>query len=228
MPLTLDAAKGATDKQFKDAYAEDYGTAQQKAVHLHRIMYTFCNANETIDTIQYPVLNLSTLQTGGYAKLVLFLLSAFTEAGIRPDTPFHNNDEGKYPAAAADPYRYMEYNTIGGGMRLVFDCTRGAIFLSAHYSDPVVIRANGGTAQAGDVDTLITQLRFTKMIMQGHSDGTTYADINKPGQSDKERENKCKKYAAWAKRSPAFKAWLHNKNAAQDKVTVQDWYNEMI
>jgi hypothetical protein len=228
MTLTLLTAKGANDHQFKAAYAADYGTAQQKAVHLHRIMYTFSGTTEILASISYPVLSMSRLESGGYTKLVTFLLRAFSEAGIRPDTPFHKNEESKYPAELEDDYRYMEFNTIGGGMRLVVDCKLGAIFLSAHYSDPVLIRADSGTPHGETIDNLLTQMRLTRMIMKKHSDGTTHDDINAADISAEERARRCAKYAGWKSRSPAFKAWLHNKNASQNKAIVLDWYNEVI
>jgi hypothetical protein len=228
MPLSLVQVAGASDTQFKNAYEEDYSTAQQKAVHLHRIMYQFSGTNEVIGTITYPVLNMSTLARGGYTKLADFLLRSLKEAGIRPDTPFHKNEEGKYPAANGDDYRYMEYNTIGGGMRLVVDFKLGVIFLSAHYTDPVAIRADGGTGYGGAIDTLLTHMRLTRMLMQSHANGDTFNAMNEPGISEAERARRCEKYTGWKQRSPAFTAWLHNKNAAQDKQTILDWYSELI
>ncbi len=223
MPVNL---KSASDAEFKNEYAADYGTALQKAAHVHRKMYTLSGTTEAIGAITYPVLNLSTLRTAGYTKLVVFLLKAFTEAGVRPDTPFHNNDEDKYIKDLIDSYRYMEFNCIGGGMRLVYDATMNNLFLSAHYSDPVIIRANGGSVDGGDLDTLLAALKLTHKLVKLHSDSSMYTFLNTG--SAAVQTTRRDTAALQARRSPAFIGWLQNKNSRQDAGTIQDWYNIKI
>jgi hypothetical protein len=219
--------KKATAEQLKEEYEADYKTAEEKKAHIHQNVIKLCDATEMVGTITYEVINVTTLATKGYTKLVEFLLTSLLEGGIRPDTPFHNNDESKYPLDTADPLRYMEYNVIGGGMRLVYDATTPAMFLSSHYSDPA--KLNGGGDTHGDrLANIAAKLKIAHNILKKHSDGTIFNAVNNPNLSEKQWQHICDQLALKARESEAFIAWLKNKNARQDKTTVLQWYNVII
>lgn len=212
----------ADDPTFKLCFEADYKNDAQKKEHVHRKIYLFSGETEDINGITYPVLNMSTLSAHPYVKLVDFLWRRFQLAGVRPDTPFHANDENRYQPLGMDPYRYMEFNTIGGGMRLVFDSTSNDIFLSAHYSDPAVLRAAAGSVDRTNLDNLVTVFSRTHVRVKRHSDGSIARAFRKVAPENLEALRD--QAALQAAQSPAFIEWLKNKNSGQDRAHVQRLY----
>jgi hypothetical protein len=138
----------ASPEKLKEAYEQDYKTEAERRDHVHTQVIKIVNKTQTIGGISYPVIDLTTLIAKGCKKVVDFLLDRFQVAGVRPDTPFHKNEEAKY-IISTDGYRFVEYNVIGGGMRLIYDSKKDYLFLSSHYSTPALIVASGaGSAES--------------------------------------------------------------------------------
>lgn len=203
-----DAANGT----IRSAYERDYKTDIQKRDHVHRQVYNLVAKQQIINGIAYPVIDLSVLNTKEHSNVSQFLLTSFKAAGVRPGTPFHENTEAKYPVDAVNSFRYVEYNVIGGGMRLIYDASLGNLFLSAHYSDPALITAStDDSAEQLELNDVMTSLRVTQKHLVCHSDGTyfdgTYDD----------------KLVMYARSDPAFRGWLLNKNSGQVIDTLRKY-----
>lgn len=201
----------AASSTIRSAYERDYKTAVEKRDHIHRQVYNLVDEEQVFNGITYPVIDLSVLKTK-YSNVMQFLLTSFKAAGVRPDTPFHMNQESKYPVDMANSYRYVEYNVIGGGMRLIYDATLGNLFLSAHYSDPsLVIASTDDSAEQLDLNDIMTSLRLTQRNLERHSDGT-YFD----GSYDD-------RLIMYARSDSAFRGWLLNKNSGQVTDTLRKY-----
>lgn len=202
----------AASSTIRSAYERDYKTDREKRDHIHRQVYGLVDEDVVINGITYPVIDLSVLTTEKYGNVVQFLITAFKAAGVRPDTPFHMNSESKYPVDMVNTYRYVEYNVIGGGMRLIYDVTLGNLFLSAHYSDPsLVIASTDDSAEQLELNDIMTSLRLTQRNLERHSDGT-YFD----GTHDD-------KLITYARSDSAFRGWLLNKNSGQVTDTLKKY-----
>ncbi|OOG37524.1 hypothetical protein [Rhodanobacter sp. C05] len=204
----------AADANIRSAYEQDYKTAAEKKDHIHRQVYGLVNQTQIITGVAYPVIDLSILKTKAptYGNVVQFLIKSFKAAGVRPDTPFHMNLESKYPVDVVNTYRYVEYNVIGGGMRLIYDATSTNLFLSAHYSDPALLIASSEDSEEQlELNDIMTSLRITQKHLVGHSEGT-YFD----GSYDD-------RLVSYAQTDPAFRGWLLNKNSAQATATLEKY-----
>jgi hypothetical protein len=67
-------------------------------------------------------------------KLAKLLEDSLALIQVRPSTPEHRNDEGRFPGYAPGRMAYWEFSYLGGGGRLVVDAIAGIIYISAHYS----------------------------------------------------------------------------------------------
>jgi hypothetical protein len=200
----------ATPEILKEAYEQDYHTPVERQSHVHTQVINIVNQTKTIGGIPYPIVDLTTLVAKGCKKVVDFLLDSFQAAGVRPDTPFHKNEESKY-IVSTDSYRYVEYNVIGGGMRLIYDSKKGELFLSCHYSTPALITASGaGSAESVALDAVLKGLKKTHKNLENHSEGKYFGD-----------DQNIQHLEAIARADPAFKAWLLNKNSRQAVSTLQ-------
>ncbi|HEX3865568.1 MAG TPA: hypothetical protein VHV78_02410 [Gemmatimonadaceae bacterium] len=224
-----EALKGASDEKLRSEYEKDYHTAQERASHIHQQVIDLCNLTEDVGAMAFPVINFTRLRGNGYAKVVAFLLTGIAAAGVRPDTPFHMNNgtPKKYPADD-DSYRYMEYNAIGGGMRVIYDADTQSLFLSVHYAKPALLRADGGQPDETTLANIRAAYRLTHALLKKHSEGDIARYLNEPGISDGKWTKRREEMALKARTSPAFVAWLHNKNAKQDKASTLDAYNIAI
>jgi hypothetical protein len=83
----------ASPEKLKEAYEQDYKTEAERRAHVHTQVIKIVDKTETIGGISYPVIDLTTLIAKGCKKVVDFLLDRFQAAGVRPDTPFHKNEE---------------------------------------------------------------------------------------------------------------------------------------
>src|SRR5262249_37236402 len=101
----------ASPEILKEAYEQDYKTEAERRNHVHTQVINIVNQTQILGGISYPVIDLTSLVTKGCKKVTDFLLDSFKAAGIRPDTPFHKNEEAKY-IISTDCYRYVEYNVI--------------------------------------------------------------------------------------------------------------------
>jgi hypothetical protein len=208
MPVK-DIAK-ATPEILKDAYERDYHTAEERRNHVHTQVINIVNRNETLNGTPYPVIDFTTLIVKGCKKVVDFLLESFQAAGVRPDTPFHKNEESKY-IISTDMYRYVEYNVIGGGMRLIYDSKKEQLFLSCHYSTPALITASGaGSTESTSLEAILRGLKKTHKNLKNHSEGKYFGE-----------DQNTQHLEAIARGDPAFKAWLMNKNSRQAEATLQ-------
>ena len=200
----------ASPAQLKDAYEQDYKTPAERLGHVHTQVINIVGQTQTINGVQYPVIDLTILIANGCKKVSDFLLDSFKAAGVRPDTPFHKNEETRY-IVSTDSYRYVEYNTIGGGMRLIFDSKSNNLFLSCHYSTPALITGSGaGSAESVSLAAILKGLKKTHKNLKNHSEGVNFG----PGMNTQHLE-------AIARADPPFKAWLLNKNSAQAVETLQ-------
>lgn len=203
----------AADSNIRSAYEQDYKTDREKRDHVHRQVYGLVNRTQTITGVAYPVIDLSLLKTLKYSNVVVFLIKSFKAAGVRPDTPFHMNSESKYPVDAVNTERYVEYNVIGGGMRLIYDATSVNLFLSAHYSDPALLTASSDDSEEQlELNDIMASQRVTHRNLVSHSNGT-YFD----GSYEDEQ------LISFARSDPAFRGWLQNKNSGQFKSTLQKY-----
>lgn len=200
----------ASPEKLKEAYEQDYKTPAERLGHVHTQVINIVGQTQTINGVQYPVIDLTVLITNSCKKVTDFLLDCFNAAGIRPDTPFHKNEELKY-IVSTDSYRYVEYNVIGGGMRLIFDSKTSNLFLSCHYSTPALITASGaGNAESVTLTAILKNFKKTHKNLKNHSEGVNFG----PGMNTKHLE-------AIARADPPFKAWLLNKNSAQAVSTLE-------
>jgi hypothetical protein len=200
----------ATPEILKDAYERDYHTPAERRDHVHTQVINIVNKSETIGGIPYSVIDLTTLVAKGCKKVVDFLLESFQAAGVRPDTPFHKNEESKY-IISTDMYRYVEYNVIGGGMRLIYDSKKDQLFLSCHYSTPALVIASGaGSTESASLSAILKGLKKTHKNLKNHSEGTYFG-------ADQNNQH----LEAIPRADPAFKAWLMNKNSRQAESTLQ-------
>jgi hypothetical protein len=200
----------ASPEQLKKAYEQDYKTTAERRDHVHTQVINIVRQTETINGVQYPVIDLTILINKGCKKVTDFILEGFKAAGVRPDTPFHKNLEVKY-TVSTDSYRYVEYNVIGGGMRLIFDAKTSHLFLSSHYSTPALMTASGaGSAESVSLTAILKGLKKTHKNLKKHSEGVYFG----PDKNDQHLE-------AIARSDPAFKAWLLNKNSAQATDTLK-------
>jgi hypothetical protein len=202
----------AASSTIRSAYEQDYKTDREKRDHIHRQVYDLVGRTVRITGTDYPVIDLSVLKTKKYSNVVNFLINSFKSAGVRPDTPFHMNTESKYPVDVLNAYRYVEYNVIGGGMRLIYDATTTNVFLSAHYSDPAQIIASVEDSEEQlELNDIMTSLRLTQKNLVGHSEGI-YFD----GTHDD-------RLVMYARNDPAFRGWLLNKNSGQVTDTLKKY-----
>jgi hypothetical protein len=200
----------ASPEKLKEAYEQDYKTAAERRDHVHTQVINIVGQTQTINGVQYPVIDLTILINNGCKKVTDFLLDSFKAAGVRPDTPFHKNEEVKY-TVSTDSYRYVEYNVVGGGMRLIFDSKTSNLFLSSHYSTPALITASGaGSAESVSLAAILKGLKKTHRNLKKHSEGVNFG----PDRNDQHLES-------IARSDPAFKAWLLNKNSAQAVETLK-------
>lgn len=202
----------ASDLTLRSAYEQDYKTEREKKDHVHRQVIDIVNKKKLIAGTNYEVIDLGVLRQKKYSNVANFLQNAIKSGGVRPDTPFHQNLESRYPVDVVNSYRYVEYNVIGGGMRIVFDSESRSMFLSAHYSSPALIEGTGDDEFV--VADLACTLAVTQQNLRRHSDGTFFGAED---QSD---------LWMYPKRDPAFKAWLENKNSCQAQSTLKA-YNLM-
>lgn len=159
--------KKGSAEEFKKLFADDENSA-----HILALLTTLTASTWTSGGLTYPEIDLSKLRKAGYGKLVDYILTNLsTGIGIRPDTPFHANNEGKYAAALMTPYRYMELSALGGGMRLVFDSGAGELFITVHYSHPTRLKATTAP-DAAAVAAVITRLTGTQQRLVAHTAGT--------------------------------------------------------
>jgi len=216
----------ANPTNLKKAYEYDLEKVEaDKGVkitkHVHSQIAKKCNKTSAVGAITYDEIDLKVLEDKQCYTTAAFLMNCFQERGIRPDTPFHNNDEERYPVDLSWT-RYVEYNVIGGGMRLIYDSTTPALFLSCHYSYPARVTCSGGGAFSATFATMLGELRLTYLRLKGHSDGSYSAFMQEdPNKFDK----RAKALALQARRSPQFIEWLKNKSARQDKSIVKTLYN---
>jgi hypothetical protein len=197
---------------LKEAYEQDYKTAAERLSHVHTQVINLVGQTQTIGGIIYPVIDLTRLNNIGCKKVTDFLLESFKAAGIRPDTPFHKNEEVKY-IVSTDSYRYVEYNVIGGGMRLIFDSKSSNLFLSSHYSTPALIIASAAAStEATSLAAILKGLKKTHKNLKNHSEGVNFG----PGMNTQH-------LTALARSDPPFKAWLLNKNSAQAVDTLKSY-----
>jgi hypothetical protein len=202
----------AADSNIRSAYEQDYKSDRDKRDHIHRQVYGIVNRNQTITGVVYPVIDLSDLKTKKYGNVVMFLIKSFKGCGLRPDTPFHMNAESKYPVDMVNTYRYVEYNVIGGGMRLIYDADSANVFLSAHYSDPALLVASTDDSDEQlELNDIMAGMRVTQKNLVGHSEGT-YFD----GSHDD-------RLVSYARSDPAFRGWLLNKNSSQAEATLKKY-----
>ncbi len=202
----------AADANIRSAYEQDYKTDRDKRDHIHRQVYGLVDQTRIITGVTYPVIDLSVLRTKKYGNVVMFLLKAFKAAGVRPDTPFHMNSESKYPVDAGNSYRYVEYNVIGGGMRLIYDATTSNLFLSAHYSDPSLLTASTDDSEEQlELNDIMTSLRVTQKHLLGHSNGSYFDGTHGD------------RLISYARSDPAFRGWLLNKNSGQFADTLKQY-----
>jgi hypothetical protein len=200
----------ASPEKLKEAYEQDYKTEAERRGHVHTQVIKIVDKTETIGGISYPVIDLTTLIAKGCKKVVDFLLDRFQAAGVRPDTPFHKNEEAKY-IISTDGYRYVEYNVIGGGMRLIYDSKKDCLFLSSHYSTPALIVASGaGSAESVSLAAIQQGLKKTHKNLKNHSEGKYFG-------ADKNTQH----LEALARADPTFKSWLMNKNSRQAPETLR-------
>ena len=200
----------ASPETLKTAYEQDYKTPADRLGHVHTQVINIVGQTQTINGVQYPEIDLTVLVANGCKKVVDFLLDSFKLAGVRPDTPFHKNEEAKY-IVSTDSYRYVEYNVIGGGMRLIFDSKSGNLFLSCHYSTPALVTASGaGSAEQVSLQAILKGLKKTHKNLKNHSEGVNFG----PNMNTQHLE-------AIARADPPFKAWLLNKNSAQAAETLE-------
>ncbi|MCC5068986.1 hypothetical protein VDF90_09390 [Xanthomonas campestris pv. raphani] len=197
----------ASDLTLRSAYEQDYKTDREKKDHVHRQVINIINKKIRISGIDYDVIDLGVLRQQKYSNVANFLQNAIKNGGVRPDTPFHQNLELRYPVDAVNSYRYVEYNVIGGGMRIVFDSETRAMFLSAHYSSPALI--TDSSADECIVADIACTLAVTQQNLRRHSDGTFFGLED---QSD---------LWIYPKRDPVFKAWLENKGSCQAQSTLK-------
>lgn len=214
----------ATD--LKKAYEYDLEKVESdKGVkitkHVHHQVAKKCDSTSIVGAKTYDEIDLKVLEDKQCYTTAAFLMTCLQERGIRPDTPFHNNDEERYPL---DPNwtRYIEYNVIGGGMRLIYDSTTPALFLSCHYSYPARVTCSGGGTFSAAFATMLGELHLTYLRLKGHSDGS-YSNFVQ--QDPNKFDSRTKKLAIEARRSPQFIEWLKNKSAHQDKSIVKTLYN---
>jgi hypothetical protein len=202
----------ATPSQLKQAYSQDYKTPAERRKHVHPQVIRIVDQTERISGVPelYPVVDFTVLSNKGCWNVSNFLLDSFKAAGVRPDTPFHQNNEQKY-LVSLDSYRYVEYNVIGGGMRLIYDSKKGHLFLSCHYSAPALITASGaGSAEATGLAEFKQGLKKTHKNLKDHSEGKYQG-------ADRNTQH----LEALARGDPAFQAWLTNKNSRQSVETLQ-------
>jgi hypothetical protein len=85
---------------------------------------------------KYPIkiLDIDTVVSKGQPKLAQLLLNSLDSIQVRPNTPEHQNNEGRFPGYAEGEMAYWEFSYLGGGGRLVVDAIAGIIYISAHYS----------------------------------------------------------------------------------------------
>jgi hypothetical protein len=208
--MPINQIEKASPEKLKEAYEQDYKTPAERLNHVHTQVINIVGQTQTIVGTPYPVIDLTILINRGCKKVVDFLLDSFAAAGVRPDTPFHKNEENKY-IVSTDSYRYVEYNAIGGGMRLIFDAKSNNLFLSSHYSTPALLIASGaGSAEEIALDAIIKGLKKTHKNLKNHSEGV-YFGANQNNQH----------LEALARNDPPFKAWLMNKNSAQAVETLE-------
>ena len=228
--VTIKNLPAKKEADLKALYEQDYKTELEKSKHIHRHVYSLSGTTAAVGTKTFPIINLSQLNRTSHTTLATFLKDRISASGIRPDTPFHKNDDAtpKYTDAGVNSYRYMEYNTIGGGMRLVYDHVAGEVFLSSHYSDPALIRADGGSAELTWLQGLIARFSATWHLMYDHSEGIVYNNLHDDTVADDVIETRRDQVRIASRASPAFIAWLGNKNSAQSKKAVLDLYNLAI
>lgn len=222
--------KAVRAEELKLAYEEDLKkTPTSPGVviteHVHDQVAKFCNETSVVGTITYDVIDLQQLNDDGCPNTARFLMDKLEQAGVRPDTPFHNNDEQRYPPQGAVWYRYVELNAIGGGMRLIYDSVTPALFLSCHYSYPARVMSGAG-ALGNDFATYMATLRSLFVRLRNHSEGVYGRFLEKD--NGKSREDRREELALGARLSPMFITWLGNKNSAQNKELVLDHYNLKI
>jgi hypothetical protein len=80
---------------------------------------------------------------------------------------------GAGPLEFFSPYRYVEYNVIGGGMRMIFDSKSSNLFLSCHYSAPALVTASGAGEQIS-LEAILKGLKKTHKNLKNHSEGVNF------------------------------------------------------
>lgn len=134
----IEELKKGTKQQFKKRFSND-----ESASELQTRLIALCDSTFILSGMEFGEIDLSKLRDSGLKKLVEYILESLQhELGIRPDTPWHENLEARYPADPEKLSRYMELNALGGGMRLVFDSETKNLFLTVHYALPALLVAS--------------------------------------------------------------------------------------
>jgi hypothetical protein len=173
----------ASAAELKECFDLDFDT-DRPLDHIHGAILNYCNEGfdkpRTRAALPEFLINLSALQKK-YSNIELFFREALAEGKVcfRPDTPIHGNDEGRYPGGrlrdrADQRPRHFEFGAVGGGMRVVFDKDTEEIYISAHYSFPGRLVADGGSTEADWLLTAKARLDRECSIMIDHSSGETY------------------------------------------------------